>query len=466
MATGRLVVGVSGASGAIYAQRFLRQAARLYQEVFLTLSEQAIQVAATELCVTLDRSAFSTKKWLGEEFKNIRLLNERDYFTPPASGSFTHDGMVIVPCSMGTAGRIANGISDDLLTRSADVCLKERRPLILVPREIAGRLGGGAHPPSPRSGSELVQAVDANGLKRKIVVAGGDGFLGGALVSHLRQAGYDVVALVRRQPTAGQMQWDGKTLGPWTEALSEAKAVVNLTGSSIAVRWSRSNVERISASRLEPTRAIAQAIAAGPAPSGVWINASGIGYGDTGDREVDERTPLGQGFLAELCAAWEREMLHKPGCRTVALRMGPVLSNEGGLLPQLATLSKWGLAGRAGDGRQYVPWVHLDDLLNLILWIIDTPVEGPLHATAPNPVSNAEFMAEIRRRLRRPWSPPVPAFAVRLIGKLHGPDAELTLSSNRVIPRAALDHGFAFRFPTLGSALDDLLGPKARSGTL
>ncbi|MBI3721790.1 MAG: UbiX family flavin prenyltransferase, partial [Fimbriimonas ginsengisoli] len=288
MATGRLVVGVSGASGAIYAQRFLRQAARLYQEVFLTLSEQAIQVAATELCVTLDRSAFSTKKWLGEEFKNIRLLNERDYFTPPASGSFTHDGMVIVPCSMGTAGRIANGISDDLLTRSADVCLKERRPLILVPREMPWNL---------------------------------------IMLRNLTQP------LVRRQPTAGQMQWDGKTLGPWTEALSEAKAVVNLTGSSIAVRWSRSNVERISASRLEPTRAIAQAIAAGPAPSGVWINASGIGYGDTGDREVDERTPLGQGFLAELCAAWEREMLHKPGCRTVALRMGPVLSNEGGLLP-------------------------------------------------------------------------------------------------------------------------------------
>jgi len=136
MSTGKIVVGVTGASGAIYAQRFLRQAAGVYDEILLVLSEQAIQVASTELGVAPNRAEFTTKEWLGEDLPNIRLLDSRDYFTPPASGSFRHDGMVIVPCSMGTAGRIANGISDDLLTRSADVCLKERRPLILVPREM------------------------------------------------------------------------------------------------------------------------------------------------------------------------------------------------------------------------------------------------------------------------------------------------------------------------------------------
>jgi len=136
MSTGRLVVGVTGASGAIYAQRFLRVAARHYKEILLILSEQALQVAATELGVHLFRDNFSTRDWLGEEFENVRLLASRDYFTPPASGSFRHDGMVIVPCSMGSAGRIAHGISDDLLTRSADVCLKEKRKLILVPREM------------------------------------------------------------------------------------------------------------------------------------------------------------------------------------------------------------------------------------------------------------------------------------------------------------------------------------------
>lgn len=136
MSTGKLVVGITGASGAIYAQRFLREAVKVWSEVYLICSEQAIQVAATELGVAPNRENFSTIDWLGAEYPQVRLLDPRNYFTPPASGSFRHDGMVIVPCSMGTAGRIANGISDDLLTRSADVCLKERRKLIIVPREM------------------------------------------------------------------------------------------------------------------------------------------------------------------------------------------------------------------------------------------------------------------------------------------------------------------------------------------
>jgi 4-hydroxy-3-polyprenylbenzoate decarboxylase len=136
MSTGRLVVGVTGASGAIYAQRFLRHAVRAYGEIHLVLSANAVDVALTELGVVIDRSRFSTLDWLGEEFSNIRLCDEKDYFTPPASGSFLHDGMVIVPCSMGTVGRIANGVSDNLMTRAADVCLKEGRKLVVVPREM------------------------------------------------------------------------------------------------------------------------------------------------------------------------------------------------------------------------------------------------------------------------------------------------------------------------------------------
>ena len=130
------MVGVTGASGAIYAQRFLRHAARAFSEVHLILSANAVDVALTELGVAIDRERFTTRAWLGEEFANVRLCDEKDYFTPPASGSFLHDGMVIVPCSMGTAGRIANGVSDNLMTRAADVCLKEGRRLILVPREM------------------------------------------------------------------------------------------------------------------------------------------------------------------------------------------------------------------------------------------------------------------------------------------------------------------------------------------
>lgn len=138
--TGKIVVAVTGASGAIYAQRFLLQAARYYSEIYLILSRQAPMVASTELGVDLNPESFSTEAWLGQDVPQIKLLDAKNYYTPPASGSFRHDGMVVVPCSMGTAGRIANGISDDLTTRAADVCLKEGRKLILVPREMPWNL--------------------------------------------------------------------------------------------------------------------------------------------------------------------------------------------------------------------------------------------------------------------------------------------------------------------------------------
>ena len=140
MSTGNLVVGITGASGAIYAQRLLRHAVKIWDKVYLTMSDQAMQVAQTELGVAPVRKPFDPAAWLGIEAPNLELLDERNYFTPPASGSFRHDGMVIVPCSMGTAGRIANGISNDLVTRAADVCLKERRRLIVVPREMPWNL--------------------------------------------------------------------------------------------------------------------------------------------------------------------------------------------------------------------------------------------------------------------------------------------------------------------------------------
>jgi 4-hydroxy-3-polyprenylbenzoate decarboxylase len=140
MSTGRIVVGVTGASGAIYAQRLLMQLAPVYDQVLLIMSRQALQVAELELGVSLDRENFSTKTWLGEEHSNIKLLDSTSYFTPPASGSYRHDGMIICPCSMGTAGRIASGVSNDLMTRAADVCLKEKRPLVMVPREMPWNL--------------------------------------------------------------------------------------------------------------------------------------------------------------------------------------------------------------------------------------------------------------------------------------------------------------------------------------
>ena len=138
--TRRLVVAITGASGSIYAVRFLEQAARHFETIYVIASEQACQVASTELDRPVDLCSLSAESLLGKQHDNIRILDRKDYFSPPASGSFRHDGMVIVPCSMGTAGRIANGISDDLVTRAADVCLKEQRKLILVVRDTPWNL--------------------------------------------------------------------------------------------------------------------------------------------------------------------------------------------------------------------------------------------------------------------------------------------------------------------------------------
>ena len=138
--TGRLVVAMTGASGAIYAVRFLEQAARWYKTIYVAASDQALQVIQAEMDRPVDAANLSAETLLGRPYDNIVFLDRRDFFSPPASGSFRHDGMVIVPCSMGTAGRIANGISDDLVTRAADVCLKERRRLILVIRETPWNL--------------------------------------------------------------------------------------------------------------------------------------------------------------------------------------------------------------------------------------------------------------------------------------------------------------------------------------
>lgn len=138
--TGRLVVAITGASGAPYALRFLEEASRYYTEIYVALSDQALQVISLETDRVVNSRNLSAETLLGHPCPSLRFIDKRDYFSPPASGSFRHDGMVIVPCSMGTAGRIANGISDDLITRAADVCLKERRKLILVPRETPWNL--------------------------------------------------------------------------------------------------------------------------------------------------------------------------------------------------------------------------------------------------------------------------------------------------------------------------------------
>lgn len=294
----------------------------------------------------------------------------------------------------------------------------------------------------------------------RVLVAGGTGLIGRALVQELKDRGHEVLVLSRRSGP-GRVQWDGCSVGAWAAELDGAKAIVNLAGESIAGRWTEAYKQKIVQSRLDPTRAIGNAIDQCKNPPEAWIQASAIGYyGDTGSREVSEASPAGSGFLADTTRQWEEaaDEFDHPKTRLLKVRVGVVLAREGGMLPMLAKLTKAFLGGAVGSGRQYIPWVHLEDIARLFAWGVDTSVCGAVNGTAPSPVTNATFMAELRRVTGRPWVPPAPEAAIRALGPILGVAPELALTSSRVVPAIALAHGFRFRYTELGAVLDSLVG--------
>jgi uncharacterized protein (TIGR01777 family) len=256
------------------------------------------------------------------------------------------------------------------------------------------------------------------------------------------------------------IQWDGKTIGEWTKAIDGASAVINLSGKTISCKWTPRNRQLITDSRIESTTVIGHAIDLAQSPPPVWINASAIGfYGSQNEPELDESSPKGQGFLADLCENWE-QALHTsstPQTRKIALRMGVILGRDGGAFPVLARLCRLFMGGHVGSGTQMVSWIHIDDLIRLMLWLIDGRLDGAINATAPRPVSNAELMATLAHMMNRPSWPPVPAFAVKLAGALGGPPPSLTLDGQNVIPWRAMEAGFPFLYGDIHQAIRDLL---------
>ncbi len=308
-------------------------------------------------------------------------------------------------------------------------------------------------------------------MNRKVVIAGGSGFLGTALSAELIARDYSVVVLGRG--AAGQrggvrhLHWDGKTLGDWAVALEGADAVVNLTGKNIDCRHTPENRAEIIRSRVDSVHVLGEAIARCAQPPQVFVQASATGfYGDTGERAVDENAPVGRDFMGEVCAQWEHAFyaLNLPQTRGVVLRIGFVLGREGGALKVLETLTRFFAGSAAGDGRQFISWIHLTDLCRVFLAAIRDPqLAGAFNATAPAPVTNAELMRELRRVLHRPWVPPVPAPVVRAAAWLMGSEGDLALQSVRVLPKRLLDAGFRFEYPQLGEALRDLFKSKTRA---
>ena len=294
-----------------------------------------------------------------------------------------------------------------------------------------------------------------------IVVAGGTGLLGTALVDALRLDGESVIVLTRQPRRAHEVRWSpADTDGSWTSVVSGAKAVINLAGASIAGgRWTAARKAAIRESRTQATTALVRAIAGAEKPPSVLVSSSAVGfYGARGDEPATETTAPGSDFLADVCRNWEAIANQAAGLsRVLLVRSGVVLAREGGALPQLALPFRLFAGGPVGTGRQFVSWIHIHDWVAMVKWALaTTTVEGAVNATAPVPVTNEEFARALGRVLGRPSWMRAPAFALRLaLGEMA--DA-LVLGGQRVLPDVAQQHGFLFRYPTLDGALRDIYG--------
>jgi uncharacterized protein (TIGR01777 family) len=302
--------------------------------------------------------------------------------------------------------------------------------------------------------------------QKRIILAGGSGFLGNALAQTFQARQYEVVVLTRsprsRKDGVKEVDWDGKSQGGWAAQADGAYAIVNLTGKNINCPHTTENLRLIAASRVDSCQAVATAIHRAKMPPAVWVQASAIGfYGDTGDRLCDETATNGSDALSKVCANWETagNTVGLPQTRKVILRIGVVLGREGGALPVLVKITKWFLGGSAGSGRQFISWIHLADLMQMFVTAVEDPqMSGVFNAVAPRAATNAEFMSKLREVLHRPWSPPAPAFAIKLGSRLMGSESSLVLNGQRCVPGRFLAAGFSYRFPELGAALKDLCG--------
>ncbi|ROP37725.1 TIGR01777 family oxidoreductase [Saccharothrix texasensis] len=287
----------------------------------------------------------------------------------------------------------------------------------------------------------------------RVVVAGSSGLIGTSVVAALRGAGHEVLRLVRRRPSApDERGWDPSAGRIDVGALDGVDAVVNLCGAGVAdKRWSDARKQVLLDSRTVPTEVLAAAVAGHGVP--VLVNASAIGYyGDTGDEVVDETSPSGTGFLAELCRQWEAATgAADDHARVVRMRTGLVISPAGGLFGKIKPLFTVFLGGRLGDGRQYMPWISLDDAVAAIRFLVENDVSGPVNVTAPSPVTNAEFTRTVGHALHRPTPWVAPAFALKAV--LGEVAEEGLLAGQRAVPRVLEQRGFQFLHPALGAAV-------------
>jgi uncharacterized protein len=307
--------------------------------------------------------------------------------------------------------------------------------------------------------------------KPRIILAGGSGYLGQALAAHLLKKDWDVTVLTRTPRVNGmvgrQVAWDGRTLGRWQPELDGAEAIVNLTGKSVNCRYHARNAREILGSRVDSTRVIGEAIARCAMPPPVWLNAGtatiyrhtfGEPWDESGETEASDEAK--DRFSVEVAWAWEKALgeAQVTQTRKISLRMAMVLGlGTNSVFPVLRRLSRVGLGGAMGGGRQYVSWMHEADYCRAIEWLIThKEIEGPVNLVAPHPLTNAEMMRTLREVCRVPLGLPASRWMLEVGAFLLRTETELIIKSRRVIPGRLLDWGFVFEFPTIREAFEDL----------
>ena len=304
--------------------------------------------------------------------------------------------------------------------------------------------------------------------KLKIIIPGGTGLIGQALSKALVADGHEVWVLTR-SPGKAQLPvgvkaaaWDGKTAQGWADLVGKADAIINLTGATLARwPWTEAYKKTIRSSRVNAGRALMEAVRQSERKPSMVIQIAGTGYyGDQGDRELDEGAAKGNDFLAGISEDWEAAArpVREMGVRYVILRTAPVIAKEGGLLPPFKLQNNLFAGGPLGSGRQYIPWIHLDDLVNVFRFLLDCPdADGVFNTAAPQTLTMAEFGRTVSRVMRRPFWLPAPAIALKLV---LGEMSAVVLEGQRVMPKRLLNMGFRFRYERLQPALENVLGRK------
>jgi len=296
---------------------------------------------------------------------------------------------------------------------------------------------------------------------KKIIIAGGSGFLGQVLENYFSQKGYQVKILTRNPIKENQILWDAKTIGNWVSELENSEALINLTGKSVDCRYTEQNKKRIYDSRIESTKIIGEAINLCKKPLKVWFNSSTATiYKHSLDREMTEKNgQKGDDFSMNIAKSWEKAFygIENPKTRKIVLRTSIVLGKKGGAFIPLKTLTKYGLGGKQGSGNQKVSWIHETDFASAIDFIlVNSSLEGIFNLSVPKPTDNKTLMKTMIQEMNIPFGIPHPKWILEIGAKLIGTETELVLKSRNVVPERLLNQGFKFKYPTLNEAISNL----------